>query len=79
MSKVYTREQLEQDGYIEEACRNCNGTGKRVPPKNPAKGEIECKKCQGSGRVWLDTTRIKDNAPIGSIRKLIARDIVGVG
>ena len=37
-----------------------------------------CKKCGETGIVWIDPSRIKAIGPIGSIRHIIARDIVGV-
>ncbi len=77
-TQEYTAEQLQEQGYIRETCRNCNGKGMRVPPLNPDKGEIPCKQCGQSGQVWVDPSRIKTGGPIGSIRHLIARDITGV-
>lgn len=63
--------ELAQRNLLRVDCPNCKGKGVVTYPKNPAKGEGKCKKCQ-SGKVYVDIQRVQLGKPV-SIRKVKAR------
>ena len=55
--------ELASRGLLRVDCPNCKGKGVVTPPKNPAKGEIPCKKCH-NGQVYVSVQRVQIGKPV---------------